>query len=303
MYSHHITAQEWIKALLPALEKASKTVLHLQEAVVNRAAEHIDQKLDGSIVTKADLASQDYLVPALEGLGTPWPIVSEENTESIGNIGTLDTKPLTNSYWLIDPLDGTREYAQGTTEFTINIALIENHYPVFGIIVHPHTQSCYWAAKGQGFFKQDLSSRKPIARAPGRPGRLEAFDLKTHSQKAPIVAISRHSNSTRMQAFLDRCSGLYQDHCLVKFPDSAMKLRWLAEGKTDVYPRFDPISEWDVAAGQCLIEEMGGQVLNWKKERLSYGNNPNFLYPQGLIAFSDAKIARFWLEQQAVDKF
>lgn len=201
----------------------------------------VKDKGDASPVTQADLAANEIILSGLETL-TDEPIVSEESDSHPAQPG--------RSFWLVDPLDGTRDFVKHLDTFVICIARIEDGYPVLGLIHQPVTAETWWAEAGRGAF--------------GPKGeRL----VNAQTRQELIAAGSRSMPSERMQFFYDRFSVKE-----VRRYGSALKFCRLAEGDVDLYPRFGPTSEWDTAAGQIIAEEAGCKVLDLSTgERLKYG--------------------------------
>ena len=224
----------------------------------------VDHKSDRSPVTEVDLFSHQMLEKQLQSLLPELPLISEE----------VDASPLAirqtwQRFWMIDPLDGTREFLHKQNEFTINIALIENNEAVIGVICVPIAGECYLAYRGGGAFKQskDQTRKKLTTRQ---------FD----SNHFRILA-SRFHASNHLHEFLQKLP-----HHEVIHAGSALKFCWLAEGKADMYPRLSPTSEWDTAAGQCIVEEAGGQIVDMQFNRLRYNAHEDLLNPS-FIAIAD----------------
>ena len=197
----------------------------------------VEYKEDQSPLTEADLASHHLICDELSKFYPDIPILSEESVNSF----TLADENA--CYWCVDPLDGTKEFIKKNDEFTVNIALIQNQQTILGVIDVPAKSIVYAAVKGQGAFKQkDENELQKIQVKPQEPDHL-------------IFAVSRSHLDHQTKSMVDD----YQAEMLQA--GSALKLAYLAEGVVDVYPRFGPTMLWDVAAGQCIIEEAGGQVL------------------------------------------
>jgi 3'(2'), 5'-bisphosphate nucleotidase len=213
----------------------------------------VTEKEDSSPVTQADLAANAILVPGLSRLTTE-PIVSEESDPQSVKVG--------RQFWLIDPLDGTRDFINRNDTFVVCIARVEDGYPSFGLIHAPVTGETWWAEKGRGAYAAD-----------GRK-------LSHTFRRDPLIAIgSRSMPSDRMQMFYN-----YFRIQEVRRIGSAMKFCRLAEGDVDLYPRFGPTSEWDTAAGQIIAEEAGCKVIDiFTGERLRYGK-PGFENSGGFMA-------------------
>lgn len=214
----------------------------------------VEYKADKSPVTAADMAAHHSICQGLKQLTPEIPILSEELTTA-----DFAERQHWQRYWLIDPLDGTKEFLEKNGEFTINIALIENHVPTLGVIYAPAFGFCYFAGTDQGAFKQIAEQ--------------EAALLQTASwqKDSPIIiAMSRRHGTDSLQNFLTQFPALNLLRC-----GSALKLCWLAEGFADAYPRFSPTSEWDTAAGQCILKEAGGTLIDSKGQVLRYNTKPS----------------------------
>lgn len=204
-------------------------------------------KDDRSPLTAADAAAHDLIVSELAKLNPATPCLSEEDLSAFCGASPE------GRYWLIDPLDGTKEFIKRNGEFTVNIALIAHGEPVLGVVYAPVLGAMYAAAKGVGAFKQDATGRVPIRVATHRPG-----------MPWRVVGSRSHAGDS-LEAVLQRL-GAYE---LVPM-GSSLKLCLVAEGKADVYPRLGPTSLWDTAAAQCVVEQAGGKVVQLSGVPLSY---------------------------------
>ena len=221
----------------------------------------IQTKRDQSPLTQADLASHHIIIEALKTLTPEIPILSEE-----GEI--LDEK--VDTFWCVDPLDGTKEFIKKNDEFTVNIALIKEHQPVLGVIHVPVTNETFMALQGEGAFKIHNNQTQ----------RLTKQSDENHSP--PIFAVSRSHLNEKTKAFINR-------HQATTIPaGSSLKLTLLAEGKADAYPRFGPTSLWDMAAGHAILKETGGEIFTLDDQPLVY-NITNILNPD-LIAVRDKNL-------------
>ena len=220
----------------------------------------VASKDDQSPLTQADLAAHDCIVAGLKRFEDVYPILSEEST-----LLPYETRRQWDTYWLIDPLDGTKEFINKRPEFTVNIALIHEGYPILGV-VHVPAQGCtYVASASEGAFRlSDFGRRDVIHVAP------------LHHQPLKVVG-SRSHGTPALSAYLNALG----PHDLVSI-GSSLKFCLVAEGQADIYPRIGPTSEWDTAAAQCVVEEAGGHVVDMEGNRLAYNRkdslrNPNFL--------------------------
>jgi 3'(2'), 5'-bisphosphate nucleotidase len=236
----------------------------------------VTEKADASPLTAADLASHKTIVAGLQALTPDIPILSEESAE----IDFAERKTWSR-FWLVDPLDGTKEFIKRNGEFTVNIALIDQHEPVFGVVLIPVQNRCYYAARGHGAFC--------------RTGNQDAHGI-TVSKPCPDpvrVAGSRSHAGAAQQRFIERLG----NHELVSI-GSSLKFCLIAEGQADVYPRLGPTSEWDTAAAQGIVEQAGGRVVTLDGERLLYNTKESLLNPHFLV-FADEE--RDWLTYIAED--
>ncbi|MDP2373889.1 3'(2'),5'-bisphosphate nucleotidase CysQ [Reyranella sp.] len=219
-------------------------------------------KADKSPVTDADHAAEVVIVAGLRALTPGLPVVAEEEMAA-GHVPRIDGGP----FWLVDPLDGTKEFIKRNGEFTVNIALIENGRPTLGIVLAPATETLWRGASGLGADKREgggaftaITTRTPP------PQGLTACASRSHAIYSDLDIWFRNNNLTvadRVQA------------------GSSLKFCLIAEGKADIYPRFGPTNEWDTAAGQGVLEAAGGEVVTTDGRPLLYGkprfSNPHFI--------------------------
>ena len=223
-------------------------------AVYEHAFE-VEHKADRSPLTAADLAAHHILVEGLEALTPDIPVLSEEAAED----ATWEVRRAWNRLWLVDPLDGTREFVKRNGEFTVNLALIEDGEVIFGIVQAPVGRQLWHATRGEPAMRREgdreftLQSRRP-ATAPLR------------------VAGSRSHRDARTDALIARLGDVE-----VMGIGSSLKFCRLADGGLDVYPRFGPTSEWDTAAGQIVLESAGGLVVDRKGRPLRYNQRDTLL--------------------------
>lgn len=211
-----------------------------------RAGVEVEVKSDDSPVTAADLAAHELLVAGLKALDPSIHILSEEDA----NI-PLSERSQWQRWWLVDPLDGTKEFIAGSEEFTVNVALIENGRVVFGVVSMPTNNRCYFGGAGLGAWRSDDSQHLAPISVRDEPGAGEAFT---------VVASRRHS-SPEQQKLLAGLSEVVGELELTNI-GSSLKFCLLAEGAADCYPRLAPTSQWDTAAAQGVVEGAGGVVLN-----------------------------------------
>lgn len=204
----------------------------------------VQAKGDDSPLTLADKVSHDLITRRLKELYPEIPIVSEEGDDPIKG-GSFPAR-----YWLVDPLDGTKEFINRRDEFSVNIALVQESYPRVGVIYAPVSKDCYFAVKDEGAYRVSEAGEKT---------RLQNRVLGQDSDCTVIVSRSHLSSDTSSYLDLIRRSVLKVRTISV---GSSLKFCTLAEGNADIYPRFGPTMEWDTAAGQIILEEAGGSVVN-----------------------------------------
>jgi len=229
---------------------------------------NVVKKDDLSPLTEADMAAHHIIVAGLEKLTPELPVLSEESAAL-----PFSTRATWNRYWLVDPLDGTREFVKRNGEFTVNIALIENHQPIMGVVYVPVTGVCYYAQQGHGAYKQATGGIPSSSRIHARRWNGEQL----------VVAGSQSHRSNDFDSFLANIGD-----CHVISIGSSLKSCLVAEGKVHIYPRLGLTSEWDTAAAQCIVEEAGGQLTDTALRPLRYNTKESLLNPSFLV-FGDAR--------------
>lgn len=241
---------------------------------VSRSSMQIDGKSDGSPVTEADMAADRIVADGLKKLVPHIPALSEERTH-------LASRPYKDSFFLVDPLDGTKEFIAGRDEYTVNVALISHGKPLLGIIAAPALGVVWRGLVGRG------SERLQVSKD-GKAGPAQPIRTRPHpGPGAPwIVAVSRSHGDPRTEAFIAARPGAIRQAL-----GSAVKFGRIAEGGADIYPRLSPTSEWDVAAGHALVTAAGGKITDGKGGTLRFGEaREDFLVPE-FIAWGDPAAA------------
>jgi 3'(2'), 5'-bisphosphate nucleotidase len=247
-----------IDATRAIAEEAAQAIL-----AVYREDFDVTRKDDRSPLTEADLAAHHVIVAGLRRLTPELPILSEESAAL-----AWDQRRHWTRYWLVDPLDGTREFVKRNGEFTVNIALIEGHHPVLGVVQAPVTGEIAWAWQGGGAWMR------------GNDGEIRR--CRTRKRATPlVVAGSRSHGDPRLNDMLDALGA----HERVPLGSSLKFLR-IAAGVADLYVRLGPTSEWDTAAAQCVLEEAGGAVVDLDGRPLRYNSKESLLNPE-FIACGD----------------
>ena len=240
---------------------------------VDRRAMAIRDKADGSPVTEADLAADRIIGEGLARLIPDIPVLSEERPHPV-------RLPYRGSFFLIDPLDGTKEFVAGRSEFTVNLALVTGATPLLGIIGAPALGLIWRGLVGRG--AERLRMEGTSARA------AEPIHTRTLPKRGDrwIAAVSRSHGDTRSEAFIASRPGAVRERL-----GSAVKFGRLAEGAADIYPRLAPTSEWDVAAGHAIVTAAGGKVTDAEGAELRFGQRRDgFVVPE-FIAWGDPSAA------------
>lgn len=253
-----------LDAIIALTEKAGLAIM----ALYTESDLNVTLKEDVSPVTRADLAAHRLILDGLQELTPTWPVLSEES-EAIPYLERREWK----TYWLVDPLDGTKEFIKRNGEFTVNIALITDGEPCLGVVHAPALGRTYSAVRGKGAFRQETNKE--------RPSRIAV--RRERNQKLKVV-ISRSHPGKEAEAFL-RNLGAYDTVEI----GSSLKFCLVADGSADLYPRFGPTREWDTAAGHCVLLSAGGEVTDLHGQPLRY-NKLNLLNPP-FIAKGSSDIA------------
>ena len=249
-----------------------KTLLDTVNEIAVRAGEAIlevyngddfdvERKDDNSPLTAADLAAHRIIVDGLRAATPDLPIHSEES-EGI----TWAMRREWQTYWLVDPLDGTKEFIKRNGEFTVNIALMDQGKPILGVVYVPVSAVSYLGAEGVGAFRRDGEGERKIS---------------TRAIGTPVIMVASRSHGADKLSVLEASIGQHLGAVDLTNMGSSLKLCLVAEGKADIYPRLAPTSEWDTAAAHAVVTAAGGVVLNTDFEPLRYGKedilNPYFI--------------------------
>ena len=246
---------ELLPMLLPetkriAIEAGKKIMI-----IFNRDFQ-VEYKEDESPVTEADLAANAYIIEELKKLPGDFPILTEEEA-------TLSFEERSNweTYWLVDPLDGTKEFVDRENGFTVNIALIHQHKSVLGSIYAPVFESSYYACQGQGAFKDS------------KEGQGKKITVRVLTE-IPILAVSRSHAKGDLLTFIENIG----EHEIIR-TGSSLKMCYVAEGTVDLYPRLWLTSEWDTGAAHCIVNEAGGSLVQTDMSPLLYNTKDSLLNP------------------------
>ena len=256
------------KKMLKQMERAAITLAREAGARILQVYKtdfEVNKKIDHSPVTEADIAAHDVINNGLQQLTPELPILSEE-----GRLVAFEERKTWQQFWLIDPLDGTREFVKRNDEFAVNIALIDNHMPVLGVVYAPVTDHMYFASRKNGAYKQEGNAAPRLIRV-----------RETAEYPIRVAGSHSHGGNKQMERYLEQLG----EHSMLSM-GSALKACLVAEGAADIYPRFGPTSEWDTAAAQCILEEAGGALTDIDMQPLSYNNRESLTNPS-FFAFGD----------------
>lgn len=258
--SQDIITRELLDQVIAICRDAGERIL----AIYNRGFS-VTEKDDRSPLTEADMAAHNTIVSGLNKLTPELPVLSEESASI-----PFAERSRWRRYWLVDPLDGTREFIKRNGEFTVNVALIDGHRPAAGVIHVPVTGLTYFAADGMGALRRE---------ADGSETRIHAM---AWNGGRVIVAGSRSHRGGSLDALLARLG----DHEMISM-GSSLKSCLVAEGKAHIYPRFGPTSEWDTAAAQCIVEQAGGRLTDLDLQPLRYNRKESLINPSFFV-YGDA---------------
>ncbi|BAE52512.1 3'(2'),5'-bisphosphate nucleotidase CysQ [Paramagnetospirillum magneticum] len=216
----------------------------------------VRDKTDSSPVTEADERAEAIILPGLAALTPGVPVVAEESVAA-GTIPAIGSGP----FWLVDPVDGTKEFIKRNGEFTVNIGLIRDGVPVLGVVLAP-ARGELWSGTGATAFKEDANGRRPIACRP------------LPASGAVIMTSRSHREPESLDKWMAQFPG-----ATLGFAGSSLKFCLVAEGAADLYPRFGPTSEWDIAAASAVLMAAGGSVTTFDGLPMAYGKTPKFLNP------------------------
>ena len=242
--------------------RAAAAILAVYDSASFEKDAAVRHKDDHSPLTAADLAAHRCIVEGLRDLTPGIPVLSEESRDA-----DIAERRAWTRLWVVDPLDGTREFVKRNGEFTVNIALIEDHRPTVGVVYAPALDTLYSAAEGLGAWRQDAEHLLP------EPIGVRVIPVVDGLPRYTIVA-SRRSGLDKLEPLLAKLQ-----HYELTNVGSALKICLVAEGKADLYPRLGPTSEWDTAAAQCILEEAGGVLCDSQFCRFVYNAKDSLLNP------------------------
>jgi 3'(2'), 5'-bisphosphate nucleotidase len=259
--------ENWLADLAPRVVTLAREAGHAILRVYEEIDPVVELKADKSPLTHADLASHHIILNGLARLSPDWPVLSEESAEA-----PFEQRRSWPYFWMVDPLDGTKEFLSRSGEFTVNIALIEGNAPILGVVFAPALDRMYFAARSMGAYTADGEAVTQIRTQPAMDGTVRAMVSRSHR--------GQDENLERFTGDAEKCEFIAMG--------SSLKFCLIAEGGADVYPRLGPTMEWDTAAAQCILEQAGGRVTDLAGNVLRYNKpaltNPSFLATSGCFA-------------------
>lgn len=257
-----LPTQELVHQVAALCRRAGVAILE----VYNRSQGFdVQVKSDDSPVTEADLAAHQVLIDGLTGLLPSAPVLSEES-----DLPSWPERQGWMRYWLVDPLDGTKEFVNRNGEFTVNVALIEDGVPVLGVVHVPVLDITYLGGRGLGALKEENGQARTIA--------VRSVRSRQQSGLPVEVVASRRHGAEAVEKLLSRVADALGP-VETKSMGSSLKLCLVAEGEADLYPRLAPTCEWDTAAAQAVVEAAGGLVVDEHFQLLRYNRKPELLNP------------------------
>ncbi len=258
MYLNTETLRQWLPPLCALAREAGARIMEIYDS----AEFSVEKKGDGTPVTTADMAADAIIIAGLERMAPDVPIVTEETLAEI----PFERRRSWRACWLVDPLDGTREFIERTGEFSVNIGLVVEGRPVLGVVYGPVLDVLYYGGPGLGAWKQVAGETAHSIHVGHRPGRTR-------------IAVSRR-HGKKVDAFIHALEGpVVQVHM-----GSALKTCLVAEGAADFYPRLGPTSYWDTAAGHAVLRAAGGDMITLDGAPLTYHQTETLLNPWFIAA-------------------
>jgi len=257
MFDRKISNERFINSTTEIAKDAGLAIVQIYNS-------DFDYKLkkDFSPITEADNISHTIITERLKILAPKIPIISEENCDIPYSIRSRWKK-----YWLVDPLDGTKEFINKNGDFTVNIALIDNNTPIFGVIHIPVTNETYWGSKVNGSFYSNANND------------VKQIRVSKNNNNPIRLVISRSHPSELLNDLLEKII----DYEILKV-GSSIKFCHIASGQAECYPRFGPTSEWDTAAGEAIVSFAGGNMVNVTGKSMNYNAKEDYLNPNFIVS-------------------
>jgi len=244
----------WLQEIIKISREAGHAIMEVYRGEIT-----VERKNDNSPLTQADLSAHKLIEAGLKELSPDIPLLSEESASI-----PFSERSTWQRYWLVDPLDGTREFIKRNGEFTVNIALIDQGIPILGVVYAPAIDVLYYASAGSGAFKQVGQ------------GSIQAIHVRSLDFNNLVIAGSRSHSDIKLQRFVSNIAKKYAEPTVIPM-GSSLKICMVAEGAADIYPRLGPTSEWDTAAAQCVLEQAGGRLTNKNGVPFTYNHKDSLL--------------------------
>ncbi|WP_437879425.1 3'(2'),5'-bisphosphate nucleotidase CysQ [Pseudomonas sp. LRF_L74] len=270
-------SHSYLPAVIDLVQQAGQVILPYW-----RSGVAVSEKADASPVTAADLAAHKVLAEGLVALAGDIPVLSEEAADI-----PLAERSTWRRWWVVDPLDGTKEFIAGSDEFTVNVALVEAGRVVFGVVGIPVSGRCYYGGADFGAWRREVA------------GEPEAISVRAHAAGQPFTVVASKRHSSPEQERLLQGLGEHLGQLRLANIGSSLKFCLLAEGEADCYPRLAPTSQWDTAAAQGVLEGAGGEVLDVQGQGLTYEARESFLNPSFLCLPRNASWREVLLREAA----
>ena len=254
-------SQEYIKKLIKISKNAGDAIMDIYESDFD-----VNLKSEQSPLTKADILSNKIICQSLKKITPDIPILSEESSDI-----SYHERSKWNQYWLIDPLDGTKEFIKKNGEFTTNIALIFENRPIFGMIHVPASNEIFWGSKEMGSYHlkgDSLSDMKKISASQEKKDSLRNVSSRSHPSGGLKILLEKLEKFELVSV------------------GSSLKFCLIAKGEADCYPRLGPTCEWDTAAGEIIAESAGANIVNLENKTMKYNHKENYLNPHFLVSNS-----------------
>jgi len=242
-----------IEAVIAIARKAGDAIMEIYTQDFE-----VEYKADKSPLTQADKKANEIIVDGLNALNIVFPVLSEE-----GSVILYEQRKAWEYFWMVDPLDGTKEFIKKNGEFTVNIALIHKNIPILGVVYAPISNEMYWAKQGDGAFKN--GDRLPL-------------QINQHPEKLLRVVASKSHLSVETQAYIDSLAKTTESMEYLS-KGSSLKLCMVAEGSADIYPRLALTMEWDTAAADAIVREAGKMTVDIQSNTTLFYNKENLLNP------------------------
>ena len=261
-------AKDWAEKVAAICRKAGEAILEIY------GSDDIDlsTKADDSPLTAADMASHEIILAGLSLLTPQIPVLSEESDHI-----SYSRRRSWQEYWLVDPLDGTKEFISRNGEFTVNVALIHDGVPRLGVVYLPIKEELYVGVQGERNF-----ATKQVGEEKAQNIRVRALQKRLDQNLPVTVVASRRHGSEELEDCLDKLSRRF-DRIETTNMGSSLKICRVAEGKADLYPRLAPTCEWDTAAAQAVVEAAGGELVDTRFRPLRYNRKEDLLNPNFLV--------------------